>query len=319
MARKLRFIPEDSKLWQDDQGRPYAIVEVTVRTIMGMYLLKPTPRNTALILGVLGRAQHELDFEYFGYVVLSNHIHLLIGVRCAIHQALIMNYIHGNIASELSRPELSNCQGRFWAGRGEPIVLGSDEDVVDRLRYILSNGVKEHLVTRPTRWPGAHCSRALLSGRPDKGSWVDRTALGRLRRSRPEAEESEVTTIYPVKLSRIPCWADLDEETYRCTVLTLCKEIEAAAAQERQGTSRRVVGVKRILGRSAHYIPGRIERKPAPRIHCRYPKVRQRFLDAYRLFVEAYRHAYQCLCEKVSGVGFPPGGHPPVGVVFEGA
>ena len=63
MSTPLRYVPEEAKLWKDVQGRAIAVVEMTIRTILGMFLLKPTPRNTSLILGVLGRAKKTLDFE----------------------------------------------------------------------------------------------------------------------------------------------------------------------------------------------------------------------------------------------------------------
>jgi hypothetical protein len=49
MAAPLRFIPEEAKLWTDQKGRPIAIAEVTIRTIQGRYLMKPTPENTDLL------------------------------------------------------------------------------------------------------------------------------------------------------------------------------------------------------------------------------------------------------------------------------
>ena len=53
MTTPLRFIPEEAKLWTDHKGRPIAIAEVTIRTIQGRYLMKPTPENTDLLLGVI--------------------------------------------------------------------------------------------------------------------------------------------------------------------------------------------------------------------------------------------------------------------------
>ena len=44
MPAPLRFIPEEAKLWTDQKGRPIAIAEVTIRTIQGRYLMKPTLR-----------------------------------------------------------------------------------------------------------------------------------------------------------------------------------------------------------------------------------------------------------------------------------
>ena len=101
MSTPYRFIPDEAKRWKDSQGQPIAVVEVTIRTILGIYLLKPTPRNKSLILGILGRAKERLGFELYGYAYLSNHGSLLVGVRDAEHLARIMEFIHGNIAREL--------------------------------------------------------------------------------------------------------------------------------------------------------------------------------------------------------------------------
>ncbi|HSJ74704.1 MAG TPA: hypothetical protein VK899_00705, partial [Gemmatimonadales bacterium] len=46
---------------------------------------------------------------------------------------------------------------------------------VDRLIYVLSNGVKEGLVARVEEWPGVHSAHALLTGEPLEGIWYDRT------------------------------------------------------------------------------------------------------------------------------------------------
>jgi hypothetical protein len=79
MPSPLRFIPEEAKLWTDSQGRPIAIVEITVRTIQGRFLMKPTPENTHLLLGVIGRAQSRLGLELYAYAYLSNHGSILRG------------------------------------------------------------------------------------------------------------------------------------------------------------------------------------------------------------------------------------------------
>ena len=95
-----------------------------------------------------------------------------------------MGYINSNIARELGRKEHSNWRDKFWSRRHRAILILSEEDLVERLRYLLANGTKEHLVTKPQRWPGAHCAQALCSGTTDRGVWIDRTELRRHRQTR---------------------------------------------------------------------------------------------------------------------------------------
>ena len=315
MSTPLRYIPEEAKVFTDTRGRPIAVVEVTIRTLLGIFLLKPTTRNTSLILGVLGRAQERLDFELYGYAYLSNHGSLLVGVRSAQHLAAIMEFVHGNIARELGRAEQSDWKGRFWGRRGRPILILSDEDLVSRLRYLLSNSTKENLVTRPTRWPGAHCARALCTGKPDVGAWVNRTELRDMGaagpRKRRQAAEADATTHYRIKLEKLPCYRHLTDSEYQQMISEMCRQIASEAAAIRKQTGGGVVGTKRLLRMSAHHRPEQLDTSSAPPVHCAEVLVKEMFLDAYRAFVDGYKAAYQTLNDRLADCQFPPGGVPP--------
>ena len=318
MSTPLRFIPDEAKRFKNRSGESIAVVEITIRTVLGIYLLKPTSRNKSLILGVLGRAKERLDFELYGYAYLSNHGSLLVGVRDAVQLARIMEFIHSNIARELGRKEHSDWSGRFWGRRGRPILILTDEDLVARLRYLLANSTKEGLVTRPTRWPGAHCAQALCEGRADVGVWVDRTELRKLRlKALPtqRVAEPDATTHYRVRLDKLPCWAKLTDEQYRRVIGGLCKDIAEQAALKRRGDGGQVAGVKRLLRFSPHHRPGGIEKSPAPPVHCRDRKLRFWFLKAYRSFVQAYRWAYRRLGLLGGEDDFPPGGVAPAALL----
>ena len=314
MPSPLQFVPEDAKIWTDTKGRPIAIAEVTIRTIMGVFLLKPTPENTDLILGVLGRAQERYDFELYAYAFLSNHGSYLIGVRSAEHMSQIKCYIHGNIALELLRRRNCNWNGKLCGRPGRSILVLTDENILDRLRYICANGTKEHLVTEPRKWPGAHAARALCSGNHDKGTWIDRTqtSLRALKHKGKRGHPPVVMKTYNVKLTKVPPLAHLTDGEYAEYMKTLCDEITADAAAERQETGKTVLGVKRIMRFSPTHIPEGENGSPAPRVHCWEATIRRAFIAAYRAFVEAYRIANATLRKGLAGFDFPEGGHPPV-------
>lgn len=312
MAAPLRFIPEQAKKWLDRKGRPIAIVEVTTRTIQGRFLLKPTATNRSLILGVIGRAQRLYDFELYGYACLSNHYSMLIGVDNPQQMGVIVGYINGNIAREIGRKENSDWRDRFWARRGRPIVILTNRDLELRLRYLLANSTKEHLVKRPQFWPGAHCAKALISGTHDIGAWVDRTALRELRRRAGSAiGESKSTERITVKLSTLPCWEGLAPEEIRQKVREICAEISLNAAEERKGTRSKPMGRKRVLRYHPHHRPEEMEPSLAPPVHCSNPGVRRLFFATYRSFVAAYHDAHHALVNGIGQFAFPEGCHPP--------
>ena len=322
MSTPLRFIPEEAKRWKDSEGRDIAVAEVTIKTILAMYLLRPTERNKSLIIGVIARAKAMLDFELYGYAFLSNHGSMLMGVRSAEQLSNIMQYIHGNIARELGRKENSDWQGRFWGRRGRAILVLTDDDLIARMAYLLANSTKEHLVKHPARWPGAHCAKALCEGKPDKGAWISHTQLRQMRAANPHKNitTADATTWAPLELDQLPCWAHLTPTEYRQQIKTICHQIKEDAEAERQATGGTVVGKKRLLRYSPHHRPTTTDKSPAPPIHCRDLELRFKFIDAYRDFVDAYRTAHKRLATLINSPNqahhptplyFPPGGIPP--------
>ena len=63
MSRPLRFVPEEYKNWTDSYGQEIAVVEITTRMLLGMFLLKPTPQNRSLIVRVMAHVQQRLKFR----------------------------------------------------------------------------------------------------------------------------------------------------------------------------------------------------------------------------------------------------------------
>ncbi len=314
MPRPLRFIPEDYLNWTDSYGRPIAVVEVTIRTLLGMFLLKPTRQTRDLTVGIMAHVQESLKFDIYGYAWLSNHGSYLIGVTGPDHQAAIMQEIHSQLARELGRPEDSNWSGAFWGRRGRPILVADEEDQIQRLKYCLANSTKEHLVTRPERWPGAHAAKALCGTMTDKGVWIDRTKLDALRR-RANSDYGhclqESTQTLTLRLSKLPCLAHLSDLEYQAEMKSLCREIADEAAEDRRLSGSSVIGTKRLLRYSPHHIPDTLDRSPAPIIHSHCSEFRAAFRAAYQDFVEGYREA---LKEFVYGIGarlFPEGGLAP--------
>ena len=93
----------------------------------------------------------------------SNHWHALLHVDDAEQLARFMQYVDGNLAREVG--DLVGWSGTFWARRYSAILISDEEAAqVERLRYILAHGVKEHLVERVVDWPGVHAGRTILEG-----------------------------------------------------------------------------------------------------------------------------------------------------------
>jgi REP element-mobilizing transposase RayT len=299
MSRSLRFIPEKG-----------ALVDVSCRTIHGRYLLRPDPVLADILLGVLGQAQRLHPVEISAFFVASNHYHLLIRVPDAKRMADFMGYFQGNAAREVAR--LRKWRDKVWSRRYEAIVI-SDEPAaqVDRLRYVLANGVKEGLVARVEDWPGISLVKSVLSGEPVLGTWFNHTEEHKARLRGEDFEPRRYATEEVVTLSQLPCWRHLSPELYRELIAGLVKEIDADAAAERKRTGREPLGAATILRQHPHTCPDKMKKSPAPGFHAASKAAREALRQAYGHFLAAFREAAERLKAGDRMARFPNGCFPP--------
>jgi len=299
MSRSIRFVPEGG-----------ALVEVTCRTIQSRYLLRPSPELNEVIVGVLARAQRYSPVRICAASFLSNHYHLLLQVDDAQQLARFMRYFNGNLAREVGR--LADWDGTVWARRYSAILVSDEEKAqVGRLRYLLAQGVKEGLVAEVLEWPGVHTAAALLSGKPLRGRWFDRTKEGLARRRGERVGPGEFASGEALELTPLPCWGHLGAETYQHRIAELIGEIEQIAALERRAENRQPLGRQTILRLHPHHRPEKTERRWAPAFHTATQAAFEALQSAYMWFLVEYRAASARLRKGDREVSFPGGCFPP--------
>jgi len=143
MPRSPQFKPEN------EDG---VLVELTGRTIGARSLFVPSPKPTRfneVVVGVTGRALEVSPLELCGAVFLANHFHLLAVVHEQQELSRFMQHLMCNLSKEVGR--IRDWKGSMWARRYDGIVV-SDEPEAQwaRLKYLLSNSVKEGLCQRST-------------------------------------------------------------------------------------------------------------------------------------------------------------------------
>ena len=285
-------------------------MEVTNRTFQGRYLLLPRGEVRAVVLGALGRAQRRLDMPIHAFTFTSNHFHLLLTPRDAEHLADFMELFESKLAREMNR--LQDWSGSLWGDRYHSIPIEADEKtLVERLRYILSHGVKEDLVARADEWPGANCVRALTEGEALRGKWYDRTALYEATRWGREIDPDDFAEEEEVLLTPLPCWSDLSKEEIQELVRTMLEEVETNAAARHRAQGTRPAGIRAILAHHPHERPQRLKRSPRPWFHARTREGRLLMREAYRLFAEAFRDAAELVLRGHPSPRFPQGSFPP--------
>jgi putative transposase len=112
MSRPIRY-----------QSEERSVFFVTDRCIHSRFLLRPSQRVHALIVGVLARALERFDVKLFGMCSLSNHYHLLLSSKDAATLASSIQYVGSNIAREVGRQHWWRGE-RLWApGTAHPAIV----------------------------------------------------------------------------------------------------------------------------------------------------------------------------------------------------
>ena len=289
MSRPLRYQPEE-----------WSTVFVTGRCIHSRFLLKPSPRVNALINGIIERAMKRYAVRLHAQCFMSNHYHLLLSSKDSASTSSFMQFVLSNIAREIGR--LWGWREKFWGHRYRASAVVDEAAQIERLKYILTNSVKEGLVKHPRYWPGLHCYRHLAEGAPLQGIWINRT----LRYQRSDLSEEDAITHSRLNLDPLPCLDHLSELEYRDTIKDLTRD-----ALDECDLPDRYLGAKRVLAQDPLSTPGATSRSPAPLCHCVCPIKRGQFISAYRAFVGAYKEAYQRVVQMNLITEFPHGSLPP--------
>ncbi len=296
MARKLRYLP--------DPTRP---VEITVRCIQGRYLLRPSETLNRRLVGVVAYAAEKHDVAVHAIHAMSNHYAMIVTVPNATTMADFMCLVNQQISLEVGH--LHDWKGPMWQDRYHAIPIDDEASEVERLRYLLSNGVKEFAVSRVAEWPGVQSDAALLGRGKLKGEWVDRTALHAALLMDPDADvdEADFTTKMNLTLTPLPSLARVPYGQRTALYRRLIREIEETAAAKRRRQHEVVLGAARVLAMHPHHRPSSMDQSPMPLVHTTTKAARKRWRAAYLAFVEAYRRAADALRAHRRKCDFPEG------------
>jgi putative transposase len=129
---------------------PSRIFFATTKTSMGMRLLQ-SERNAGLLIDVLRSLVAEPNFKLHDFVVMPDHIHLLIEVNGEMTIEKAMQLIKGRFSYRLSHE--FGYKGEVWQrGFTEEQVLG-EKNIEQHRAYIAMNPVNARLVDSPEKYP----------------------------------------------------------------------------------------------------------------------------------------------------------------------
>ena len=104
-----------------------------------------TPSSRDIFLDSLERTRSRYQFEILGYVVMPEHVHLLVSEPPHDLLSKAMQALKISVARRLTeRP--------FWQARYYDFNVFTRDKRVEKLKYMHRNPVKRGLVTQPEDW-----------------------------------------------------------------------------------------------------------------------------------------------------------------------
>jgi REP element-mobilizing transposase RayT len=185
MGRPLRFITGGGDL-----------VEVTCRTIQGLFLFRPSPMFNQILIGVLARARRLHPVGISALVCLSNHFHLLLEVPDAKRLADFMQYVNCNLAREVAR--LTGWRHKIFATRYRAIPVSNEEAAKWN-----GSGTFSAMAVRRIWWPASVTGLGFIWSRRFSAASRSEATGSIAARSTPHAAGERRSRLTAMPLSRL--------------------------------------------------------------------------------------------------------------------
>lgn len=191
-----------------------------------------TPEDLEVLLAHLGQMRQTYELTLYAYVLMSNHLHLLLQGPELDTLGRPLRWFMTQTAKTFHR--LRGRRGHFWERRYRACLVEDDLYALAALRYLDRNPVRAGLVDDPTTYPWSSCSAYAL-GTP-----------------------SRLITFHPSYLALSP-YPKVRQRHY--TTLLLPNSDPRLDACDPGWTSQQVVGSAAFLTR---HLPRRARRRSVP-------------------------------------------------------
>lgn len=265
---------------------------VTRRCSQRQFLLRPSPEATALFGYLLAVAAARTGVLIHACVVMSSHVHMVLTdpeARLPEFSQYLWSLIARALNASLGRWE------SFWSPSSySAVLLETQESVLSKTAYALTNPVKAGLVRSGREWPG------LWLGPEHIGATLTFERPAFFRAEGPMPASAQLTLTPPPGFTA-------DEYRTRVEAALAVSEEEAREAVSSSG--RGFLGIRRVLAQDPTASPRTHEprRNLRPRVAARDRWRRMEALGRLRAFQSAYREARARFSAGVRDALFPAG------------
>jgi REP element-mobilizing transposase RayT len=272
-------------------GRTYLI---TRRCTQRQFLLRPSRITNQLVRYCLGVAALQTAIELHAVCFMSNHWHGVVTDPSARLPEFLERF--HRLLARAQNTFLGRSENLWSSEKTSVVLLVSDEDVLEKMAYTMTNPTAAGLVRSPQEWPGVITFRI---------GEACRVEMPRVFFDRSGGLPQSVL----VSMVRPPVFASLDDRSLAkhlaCAVERLVRN--ARASLLRRGV--RFLGVKGILRQPLVAVAASTvaRRRLNPRVAARDTNKRVNALRGLIAFRRAYRCAFNAWRSGLRDVIFPAG------------
>jgi putative transposase len=110
-----------------------------------------TPQAKFTFLSVLEQVRKRHKFSVTGYVIMPEHVHLLISEPETMTPSRVIQVLKQNSSRKL-KPATTIQREPFWLTRFYDFNVRSDQKLAEKIRYMHRNPVSRGLVQLPEQW-----------------------------------------------------------------------------------------------------------------------------------------------------------------------
>jgi len=102
-------------------------------------------------LGLLKRYKRKYCFKLYGYCLMPNHVHLIVGLEKSHMLSKIMQGLNLAYASWFNKKY--NKVGHLWQGRYKSMLINKDKYLLDCIEYVEMNPIRANMYQSPFDHP----------------------------------------------------------------------------------------------------------------------------------------------------------------------
>lgn len=280
---------------------------------------KPLPRVnyttfTDCIPNIIGswlaRGIQHFQIKLYGFVAMSNHVHMLIQAPHG-NFAEFMAYFNGQVAREVNR--FLGRRHQLWARRYAAAQVLDEPAELERLLYILTNPQKAGIANTIEQWSGLSSATFLLKNQRQHFLCFDRTRW--YNAGQPDDIGPYLSTV-ELEHDVLPQLRKHSTKERQARLNQMLRERERAMARanvrhDRDDSIQRAQHPAKVTFMVPTDRPASPKRSPQPLCHTTSLALFKVFARWFRLFVHACRRSSQAYIRGDVGVEFPHGAFAP--------